>query len=469
MNSYFETHSEDQVYRLAKLARRLAEREIAAVETAPSAGWQMGKPAPDSGQELRAQLWDSLKDFPEDCFPIRLPWLEGTTLEFRHPNETGRQLYVNRSFDPNDFAVLGQFLKPGATFVDVGANAGLYSVYAAKKVGAAGRVFAFEPSRREAASLNLNADLNRLTNLRCFQMAAGAADGIANLSVAESEHDGHNSLNGLALASVFPNLRYTLDGENFHWTSLAGLTTQIEIGHAEQLELVIYSEAAFDFILDDIQIGPEGVVTGPWERTVSGEKIGNVPKHVTSGFSGAAVSVFRDARLRNTKGALRIESVSGGGIAFRWQLDPTQESVLTLTGQPRTESAREQYQVDVVALDGLLLQPGMPKVDVMKIDVEGFEIEVLRGARKIIAAQQPLILIEVVNALLENKKSSAAEIAAMLHESGYTLFDAAEGKPRLVDLMETHSSNVFAVPEPLLNQMLKLAGLNRSALTPRAS
>ena len=465
VSRFFETHSEDQVRRLAGLARLLAEREIGAMKTAPEAGWRMGDPASDAGQSLRAQLWDSLKDFPEDCFPIRLPWLESTELEFGHANEIGRQLYVNRSFDPNDFSVLGHFLKPGSTFVDVGANAGLYAIFAAKKVGPAGNVYAFEPSRREAASLNRNADLNRLTNLRCLQMAAGAAEGSATLSVADAEFDGHNSLAGLALARVFPNLRYTIDGQDFRWTSFTGRLTQIALGKAAQLELLIYSESAFDFVLEEILLGPEGAAIGPWLRTDASETTARLPLQAETLFAGASVSTFGEIQLKNTRGALRIECKSSGGIAFRWQLDPTQATLVTVVGQPKSESAKEQYTVDVVPLDTLFTRSGMPKVDVLKIDVEGFEIEVLEGARKLISEQRPLILIEVANELLEAKASSASEIAGFLHANGYILFDAALGKPRLVDLMGEHSSNVFAVPEALLDQMLKLGGLDRAALT----
>lgn len=465
MSRYFETHAEDQIRRMAKLLRQLAEQEIGTIETNPAAGWRMGLPASDGGQPLRAQIWESMKDFPEDCFPIQLPWLNETVLEFSHPNETGRQLYVNRSFDPNDFSVLSHFLKPGGTFVDVGANAGLYSIYAASIVGPAGHVFALEPSRREAASLGRNADLNRLTNLRCMQLAAGAEEGSATLSVADPEFDGHNSLAGLALALNFPNLRYTIDGQNFHWTSFTGRITQVALGKASQLEILIYSEAPFDFVLEGIQLSPDGVVSGPWLRTDTHESVAEVPEQTKAKFSDAHVAVYGDIHLKNTRGAMRIECKSAGGIAFRWQLDPTFSTLITLTGLPRAESAKEQYTVDVVPLDTLFLKPGMPKVDAIKIDVEGFESEVLAGAEKLISSQKPLIMIEVANELLETKQGSAKDVAAQLHTLGYVLFDAAKGKPRLVDLMGEHSSNIFAVPEPLLDKMLKLGDLSRKALT----
>ena len=44
-------------------------------------------------------------------------------------------------------------LRPGDCFVDVGANAGVFSLAAAAFVGDTGHVIAFEPSSREYASL----------------------------------------------------------------------------------------------------------------------------------------------------------------------------------------------------------------------------------------------------------------------------------------------------------------------------
>ena len=62
------------------------------------------------------------------------------------------------SFDPNEFVLLSHVLKPGMVVVDGGANAESMSLFAAQRVGAAGRVIAVEPSSREVllASLRLN-------------------------------------------------------------------------------------------------------------------------------------------------------------------------------------------------------------------------------------------------------------------------------------------------------------------------
>lgn len=73
--------------------------------------------------------------------------------------------------------ILG-LLRPGMTFIDIGANFGTYTLLGAEKVGKRGRVIAMEPAPTIAAMLNENVVMNGLfrhcTVLRC---AAGATEG----------------------------------------------------------------------------------------------------------------------------------------------------------------------------------------------------------------------------------------------------------------------------------------------------
>jgi FkbM family methyltransferase len=55
-------------------------------------------------------------------------------------------------------------LEPGGVFFDIGANAGYFSVLAALRVGAAGRVFAFEPNPEVRRQLQRHIDRNGLTD-----------------------------------------------------------------------------------------------------------------------------------------------------------------------------------------------------------------------------------------------------------------------------------------------------------------
>ena len=73
--------------------------------------------------------------------------------------------------------VLDAALSPGASFADVGANLGLYTLWAARRVGATGRVHAFEPVPDVRACLARNVALNGFGNVRIVGAGVGARPG----------------------------------------------------------------------------------------------------------------------------------------------------------------------------------------------------------------------------------------------------------------------------------------------------
>jgi FkbM family methyltransferase len=60
---------------------------------------------------------------------------------------------------------MDRHFRPGDTFFDVGANIGLYSLYAALRMERRGLVYAFEPEALNHAKLNRNTHLNGLSGL----------------------------------------------------------------------------------------------------------------------------------------------------------------------------------------------------------------------------------------------------------------------------------------------------------------
>ena len=97
-------------------------------------------------------------------------------------------------FEVNERRFLRRFLSVGMTVVDVGANAGLYSMLASKSVGASGRVVSFEPSPRERARLESHLRLNRCRNVTVEPVALGDAAGEAELFVVDGHETGCNSI-----------------------------------------------------------------------------------------------------------------------------------------------------------------------------------------------------------------------------------------------------------------------------------
>jgi len=103
------------------------------------------------------------------------------------------EIWCGRYAEERELEFIIGALRPDMTFFDIGANAGLFSVPAAKKLRN-GRVFAFEPSRWTYELLLRNARLNNLENIRALRSAVGDHTGEAILQVNAPGKDGLNTI-----------------------------------------------------------------------------------------------------------------------------------------------------------------------------------------------------------------------------------------------------------------------------------
>jgi FkbM family methyltransferase len=105
-------------------------------------------------------------------------------------------------------------------------------------------------------------------------------------------------------------------------------------------------------------------------------------------------------------------------------------------GRSQTGGVREVQTVMGISLDWVAGQIPMP--DVLKIDVEGAELEVFRGAEQLLRTKRPVIILELSPQYWE-------EISASLWALGYTIYDsdfpASERQP-----LTKHAFNIIAVP-----------------------
>ena len=106
-------------------------------------------------------------------------------------------LLTRGCYEPYEASLVQRLLRPGDCFVDVGANVGYYTVIAARAVGAAGRVFAFEPDPHNFLLLQRNVSVNnfdgRVTAVRC---AIGAESGSCQLFLNEDNLGDHRIVGG---------------------------------------------------------------------------------------------------------------------------------------------------------------------------------------------------------------------------------------------------------------------------------
>jgi FkbM family methyltransferase len=91
------------------------------------------------------------------------------------------------TYEPEVSATLRRLLRPGQTFVDIGANVGWFSLLGASVVGPSGRVVAIEPNPQNVALLRKSAADNGFGNIDAVCVALGEAPGAVAL-----ETDGSN-------------------------------------------------------------------------------------------------------------------------------------------------------------------------------------------------------------------------------------------------------------------------------------
>jgi FkbM family methyltransferase len=95
-------------------------------------------------------------------------------------------LFMPQFFDPYERGLLKKNLKPGGVFVDVGANAGIYSLTAALLVGGSGKVISIEPNPAVLDRLKFNAALNGFEK-RIISEQSGVSSGEGSFDLALDE------------------------------------------------------------------------------------------------------------------------------------------------------------------------------------------------------------------------------------------------------------------------------------------
>jgi FkbM family methyltransferase len=215
---------------------------------------------------------------------------------------------------------LSRVLRPGMVVVDAGANEGFYTIFMAKRVSADGLVVAVEPSPRERARLLHNLAINGLGNVRVVDKGLAAERGRAVLHIADSEHNGQNTLGTF----IYPG-----------------------VGKQSDLEI---------------------------------------------------------------------------------DLEPLDETIEAVARRP---------------------------IDLIKMDVEGAELRVLQGARRILEEDAPLILFEVLDNALRAQGASAETLINFLRAKGYAILKF-NGDGHLSELSNATqaSSNLLAVPTARVSDIL---------------
>jgi FkbM family methyltransferase len=125
---------------------------------------------------------------------------------------------------------------------------------------------------------------------------------------------------------------------------------------------------------------------------------------------------------------------------------------------PATESQTTAVVVDVIPLDEFLGNAGVSSVGFIKFDVEGAELDALKGATSTLQTPpKPVLMVEVYDIRTEPWGYRAHEIVRFLHQVGYDWFSIeSDGTPTLIEpTLDRYDANLVAVPRENVQAFLE--------------
>ncbi|MGE0055209.1 MAG: FkbM family methyltransferase [Hyphomicrobium sp.] len=166
--------------------------------------------------------------------------------------------------------------------------------------------------------------------------------------------------------------------------------------------------------------------------------------------SPAAVRLLR-LNLDNVAHAEIVEKAAGdshGAVRFFVRKNGDMSSL-------EYEHGLQSVLVEIDALDQLLA--GQERIDFIKIDVEGFERDVLSGASRVIAKHRPIIYFEFIEQFAQRLGFGLEDFKRQLQPLNYTLLWANNDPTERVCFGAVPSTYVAAMPNERLGDVAVIA------------
>jgi FkbM family methyltransferase len=142
------------------------------------------------------------------------------------------------------------------------------------------------------------------------------------------------------------------------------------------------------------------------------------PEGLVVAFEPVAVHAHRLRRNLARNGLANIEVVAvalsdRSGRAALWAEEIAPGLVGGKSSLVRRSFPGHELEVPVDTLDAYVARRGLDRIDLLKVDVEGSELEVLAGSRDVLSSRQPTVIVEF------NDEESRTRVEAFLRELGY--------------------------------------------------
>lgn len=160
----------------------------------------------------------------------------------------------------------------------------------------------------------------------------------------------------------------------------------------------------------------------------------------------------KNIQINKLKNVVPIQSAISdkeGEINFFAQID---DSNMGLSSMFELKNLTQKVVVKSITLDTFVANTHINKISLVKVDVQGAEIQVLKGMTKVIKELRPVVCFEHEdNLYLDGSDEIKKWITNFMHENNYLMFQASSQLFKylyypLVDLKYTFNGNIIALP-----------------------
>ena len=148
--------------------------------------------------------------------------------------------------------------------------------------------------------------------------------------------------------------------------------------------------------------------------------------HVYAFEPGAyALSILRPMVRLKGRGRISIDAIAFGAKPGTLTLStPIKKSGslgfgLSHLGEGAEGGNVYRHEVAVETVDGYVVARGIKRLDLIKADIEGWEMQLLLGATETLAKLRPVVFLEAVDFYLARAGDSRAGLWAFMRERGY--------------------------------------------------
>jgi FkbM family methyltransferase len=156
-------------------------------------------------------------------------------------------------------------------------------------------------------------------------------------------------------------------------------------------------------------------------------------------------------KLRRNVSLNRFENITLENIGLS---DQVERKKLWINSRFETSAvtSEEEEEIELQTLDVYFNKSDIGSLDFVKVDVDGYEVKVIRGARNTLSKFQPQMIVEFGRATLKRRGETVEELLRELEQLGYDFYSEdgsrhySDRKSFFKDLPRDSVSNILCVP-----------------------